>query len=247
MMGKSPLTPDELKTVTDSSNSCKMMTANETFETNEGRQSLHQRFGHSCASSCWTTPRWCCQEVVLETMGHSHSWKVREQPSLNKDGIAFRCRSENHVPAVATPAQAGGDSLPVWSQPLTEGLIDEHLPIEAGGDSTKKEEAAPPLFASRPNESKPTSNQTVFTHFPQDPNRETCKMTKNTRARCQNRLDMRKRWSCSSTCFGNVITADPRIPSEGSESRWQRRYAVVFVGFLLLLVPLLSNKAPERW
>ena len=52
-----------------------------------------------------------------------------------------------HVPVVAvtrqkaTPAQAGGDTLPDLSQSVTEGLIEDSLATEStGGDSARKQE-----------------------------------------------------------------------------------------------------------
>ena len=60
-------------------------------------------------------------------------------------------------------------------------------------------------ISKRPHTSKLTGRHNVFTHFPNDPNCEVCKLAKTTPAPCRNRPEARgaripqpqKRWSCS--------------------------------------------------
>ena len=69
-----------------------------------------------------------------------------------------------------------------------------------------------------------SGNHSVYTHFPKDPNCDICLKRKMTRVSCRRR---------SGTVvpraehFGDLITADHKILSEESESRNNRRYAVV--------------------
>ena len=64
----------------------------------------------------------------------------------------------------------------------------------------------------------------VYSHFPNDRNCEICQRTKITRAPCRRRLG---RVELRAENFGDFITADHKIVSEGCESRNNHRYAVV--------------------
>ena len=64
----------------------------------------------------------------------------------------------------------------------------------------------------------------VYTHFPKDRNCEICQRTKITRAPCRRRIG---RVEPRAEIFGDLITADHKIVSEGCESRNNHRYAVV--------------------
>ena len=71
-------------------------------------------------------------------------------------------------------SDSGGDSLPDWLQPFTEGFL------ERGGNYEQESEPETLLLVvlarrQRPNERKPTSTHNVFTNFPRDPNCETCR------------------------------------------------------------------------
>ena len=64
----------------------------------------------------------------------------------------------------------------------------------------------------------------VYTHFPKDRTCEICQRTKITRAPCGRRTGRVERRAEN---FGDLITADHKIVSEGCESRNNQRYAVV--------------------
>ena len=64
----------------------------------------------------------------------------------------------------------------------------------------------------------------VNTHFPKDRNCEICKRTKNTRAPCRRRIGS---VGPRAENFGDLITADHKVLSEGCESRNNHRYEVV--------------------
>ena len=63
----------------------------------------------------------------------------------------------------------------------------------------------------------------VYTHFPKDRNCEICQRTKITRASCRRRVG---RVVPRAENFGDLITADHKVLSEGCESRNNHRYAV---------------------
>ena len=64
----------------------------------------------------------------------------------------------------------------------------------------------------------------VYTHFPKDRNCEICQRTKITRAPCRRRIGG---VVLRAENFGDLITADHKVLSEGCESRNNHRYAVV--------------------
>ena len=64
----------------------------------------------------------------------------------------------------------------------------------------------------------------VETHFPKDRNCEICQRTKITRAPCKKRIGG---VVPRAENFGDLITADQKVLSEGCESRNKHRYAVV--------------------
>ena len=64
----------------------------------------------------------------------------------------------------------------------------------------------------------------VYTHFHKDRNCEICQKTKITRAPCRRRIG---RVVPRAENFGDLITADHKVLSEGCESRNNHRYAVV--------------------
>ena len=63
-----------------------------------------------------------------------------------------------------------------------------------------------------------------YTHFPKDRNCEICQRTEITRARCRRRNGEAVPRAEN---FGDLITADHKVPSEGCESRNNHRYAIV--------------------
>ena len=69
--------------------------------------------------------------------------------------------------------------------------------------------------------------RSIYTHFPKDRNCEICQRTKTTRAPCRRRIG---RVVPRAENFGDMITADHKIVSEGCESRNNHRYAVVVQG-----------------
>ena len=69
-----------------------------------------------------------------------------------------------------------------------------------------------------------SGNHIVYTHFPKDPNCDICLRTKIARASCRRRAGT---VVPRAENFGDLITADHKILSEGSESRNNHRYALV--------------------
>ena len=75
-----------------------------------------------------------------------------------------------------------------------------------------------------PTRSADLGKHSVHTHFPKDRNCEICQRTEITRAPCRTRIGGAVPRAEN---FGDLITADHKVPSESCESRNNHRYAVV--------------------
>ena len=109
--------------------------------------------------------------------------------------------------------------LPEWLEDFTDNLVGEG--VSASRDT--------PASTSRQSVSKlprtvVSGKHSIFTHLPKNPNCEIWKRTRITSAFCKN---------CNGESvllaenFGDLITADHKVLSEGCESRNNHRYAVV--------------------
>ena len=109
--------------------------------------------------------------------------------------------------------------LPEWLQEFRENLVDDGVPERRDSHASSSHG-----LSSEPTRSADLCKHRVYTHFPKDRNCEICQRTKITRVpcrRCFGRVVPR------AENFGDLITADHKVPSEGCESRNNHRYAVV--------------------
>ena len=106
-----------------------------------------------------------------------------------------------------------------WLQEFRENLVDERVPEHRDSHASSSHE--PSL---EPMRSVDLGKHSFYSHFPKDRNCEICQRTKITRAPCRRRIG---RVVHSAEKFGDLITADHKVPSEGCESRNNHRYAVV--------------------
>ena len=119
--------------------------------------------------------------------------------------------------------------LPDWQQEFRENLVDERCPFEPrrnpspGHRDTSSSSHELPM-ESRAKVEPGSGKRSVYTHFPNYPNCDTCLRTKITRASCRKRTGT---VVPKAENFGELITADHKILSEGSESRNNHRCAVV--------------------
>ena len=111
--------------------------------------------------------------------------------------------------------------IPEWLKEFRENLVDERVPERRDSHaSSSHEPSLEPTFKRREDLGK----HSVYTHFPKDRNCEICQRTKITRAPCRSRVGGAVPRAENS---GDLITADPKVLSEGCESRNNHRYAVV--------------------
>ena len=110
---------------------------------------------------------------------------------------------------------------PEWLQEFRENLVDDRVPERRDSHASSSHEASlEPTLKKRVDLGK----HSVYTHFPKDRNCEICQRTKITRATCRRRIG----WAVlRAENFGDLITADHKVLSEGCESRNNHRYAVV--------------------
>ena len=108
-------------------------------------------------------------------------------------------------------------------------MVDESSPAEPRGNPAPKDRDTSSSSHELPMESRAkvepgSGKHCLYTHFPEDPNCDICLKTSITRASCRRRAGT---VVPRAEIFGDLITADHKILSEGSESRNNHRYAVV--------------------
>ena len=118
-----------------------------------------------------------------------------------------------------------GDPLcsdrPEWLQEFRENLVDDRVLERRHSHASPSHE---PSLERKPARSVELCNHRVFFHFPKDRNCVICQRTKITRAPCKRRIGG---VVPRAEIFGDLITADHKVLSEGCDSRNNHRYAVV--------------------
>ena len=118
------------------------------------------------------------------------------------------------------PLCSDDPEIPEWLQEFMENLVDDGIPLQGGSHASSSHEASlEPITKRREDLGK----HSVHTHFP-DRNCEICKRTKITRVPCRRRIGGTVPRADN---FGDLITADHKVPSDNCESRNNHRYAVV--------------------
>ena len=111
--------------------------------------------------------------------------------------------------------------IPEWLQEFMENLVDDEITLQGGSHASSSHEASSePTTKGREDLGK----HSVYTHFPTDRNCEICKRTKITRAPCRRRKGEAVPRADN---FGDLMTADHKVPSDNCDSRNNHRYAVV--------------------
>ena len=108
-----------------------------------------------------------------------------------------------------------------WLQEFRENLVDDRVPERRDSHASSSHE---PSLEPTPTRSVDLGKHCVYTHFLKDRNCEICQRTKITVAPCRRRIGGTVPRAEN---FGDLITADHKVLSEGCESRNNHRYAVV--------------------
>ena len=111
--------------------------------------------------------------------------------------------------------------IPEWLQEFKENLVGDRVPERRDSHASSSHE---PSLEPTPARSVDLGKHSVYTHFPKDRNCEICQRTKITRAPCRRRIGGAVPRAEN---FGDLITADHKVLSEGCESRNNHRYAIV--------------------
>ena len=111
--------------------------------------------------------------------------------------------------------------IPEWLQEFRENLVDDRVPEHRDSHASSSHEVSLEPTSTR---SEDLGKHSVYTHFPKDRNCEICKRTKIRRVPCRRRNGEAVPRAEN---FGDLITADHQVLSEGCESRNNHRYAVV--------------------
>ena len=154
----------------------------------------------------------CQVKVWIDKYGETRFSSETSEELLNKPTkIQKPNKNENHEQVRGDPYFS---DIPEWLQEFRENLVDERVPEHTDSHASSSQE--PSL--------KPMGKHSFYTHFPKDRNCEICQRTKITRAPCRRRIG---RAVPRAENFGDLITADHKIVSEGCESRTKHREAVV--------------------
>ena len=111
--------------------------------------------------------------------------------------------------------------IPERLQEFRENLVEDRVPEHRDSPASSSHE---PSLEPTSTRSEDLGKHSIYTHFPKDRNCEICQRTKITRAPCRRRIGGAVPRAEN---FGDLITADHKVLSEGCESRNNHRYAIV--------------------
>ena len=125
-------------------------------------------------------------------------------------------KNENHETELGDPLYS---NIPEWLQEFRENLVDHRVPEHRDSLASSCHESS-----LEPTRSVDWGKHSVYTHFPKNRNCEICQRTKITTAPCRRRI---RRVVLRAENYGDLITANHKVLSEGCESRNNHRCAVV--------------------
>ena len=173
----------------------------------------------SSTSSSPTSPTSSSQDTVTTTehpaTERSESMSVEVQGNLSHEP------TETENPHKNDDEELQSDQLqdvPDWLQEFRHGLVDESVPEHRDASSSSHE------LPLEPRAKVVSCKHSIFTHFPKGRNGDICLRRKIARASCRRRTGTFLHLAGN---FGDLITADHKVLSEGCESRNNHRYAVV--------------------
>ena len=144
--------------------------------------------------------------------------KERDDPLTKPTKYPKPNKNENHEKERGDPLCS---DIREWLQEFIENLVDDRVPERRDSHASSSHE---PSSEPTPTRSVDLGKHSVSTRFPKDRNCEICQRTKITRAPCRRRIGGAVPRAEN---FGDLITADHKVLSEGCESRNNHRYAIV--------------------
>ena len=127
-------------------------------------------------------------------------------------------KNENHEKERSDPLYS---DIPEWLQEFRENLVDDRVSEYGDSHASSSHEAS---LEPTPARILDLGKHNVHTHFPKDRNCDICQKTQITKAPCRRRIGGAVPRAEN---FGDLITADHKVLSEGCESRNNHRYAIV--------------------
>ena len=156
------------------------------------------------------------ESVERQERGDPYSSETSEELLNKPTKTPKSSKNENHE---QVREDLSHSDKPEWLQEFRENLVDDRVPERRDSHASSSHE-----LSLEPTRSADWSKHSVYTHFPKDRNCEICQRTKITRAPCRRRIG---RVVPRTENFGDLMTADHKVLSEGCESRNNHRYAVV--------------------
>ena len=144
-------------------------------------------------------------------------WKLQKSCWLKKPKSKKPNKKEDHEQVRGRPRV-----IPTYRngcKKFRENLVDDRVPEHRDSRASSSHG-----LSLEPARSADLGKHSVKTHFPKDRNCEICQRTNITRAPCRRRIG---RVVPRAENYGDLITADHKVLSEGCESRNNHRYALV--------------------
>ena len=140
---------------------------------------------------------------VDDSSGRPDEDQANKIPKTNKKDTITR----------GDPLCSDNSEIPEWLQEFRENLVDDEIPLQGGSHARSSHEVSLEPTTKRRED---LGKHDVHTYFPKDRNSEICKRTKITRAPCRRRNGEAVPRADN---FGDLITADHKVPSDNCESR----------------------------
>ena len=172
---------------------------------------------HSSSSSSSSSPT-VNSPVPVSNSVDDRSGQLDDETQANKNP---KTNEKETTIERRNPLCSDDPEIPEWLQEFRENLVDDEIPLQGGSHASSSHEASLEPTTKRRED---LGKHNVHTHFPKDRNCEICKRTKITRAPCRRRKGEAVPRAVN---FGDLITADHKVPSDNCESRNNHRYAVV--------------------
>ena len=164
-----------------------------------------------------------------QELDHSdHHPAIESRESVDRKERRDPCGIDHHPTIVSSKhveRQERGDpyysDIPEWLQEFRENLVDDTVPEHRDSHASSSHEVS---IQPTPARSVDLGKHSVYTNFPKDRNCEICQRTNITRAPCRRRIGGAEPRAKK---FGDLVTADHKVLSEGCGSRNNHRYAIV--------------------
>ena len=156
------------------------------------------------------------ESVDRQVRGDPYSSETSEGLLNKPTKIPKPNKNENHEQVRGDPYYS---DMPEWLQEFRENLVDERVPEHRNSHASSSHETS-----LEPMRSVDVGKHSVETHFAKKPKLRDLPEDQNHKGAVQKTY-----WQSRTSCnfFGDLITADHKLLSEGCESRNNHRYAVV--------------------